>query len=185
MTVVRPKVNLCSTRRRPIKDVTVYLPMPKISHTHVRPLEIGDFNFVRGLASKQPDFTVPPAYVLWLIMRIKGAVGLVAEDNDRGRVAYLLAVPSNGPKESLFVWQLAAVSGSGQEKASLALLTALRDFASRKHVQSISFSTRPGSAAYRLIARYTNILAARTPSLTSPLPSTIASDESEFRVDLE
>jgi hypothetical protein len=159
--------------------------MPNISHTHVRPIEIGDFDFVRDLASKQPNFTVPPVYVLWLIARIKGAACLIAERAERGPVAYLLAVPIEGPEKSLFVWQLAAASGAGREKTTLALLTALRDFASGKHVRTIAFSLTPRSAAFRLISRYTNELAATTPRLTSALPPIVAMGESEYSIDLE
>ena len=159
--------------------------MPKTSHIHVRPLEIGDFTFVRELASKQQSFTVPPAYVLWLIMRIKGAVCLIAEHVDYGQLGYLLAVPLEGPKKSLFVWQLAALERGLGEGATLALLTALRDFACGEHVRSIAFSLRPRSATYRLIARYTDKLVANIPRLTSALPLAIALDESEYQIDLE
>jgi hypothetical protein len=158
--------------------------MPDISHIHVRPLEIGDFNFVRKLASKQRNFTIPPVYVLWLIVRIKGAACFVAEDSDRGRAGYLLAVPIESPEESLFVWQLAAAPGGEQEKATLALLVALREFASDRHIRAIAFSMEPRSAAYRLISRYTNKLAASSPRLTSVLPPIVAEDESEYRVAL-
>ena len=154
-------------------------------HIHVRPLEIGDFSFIRDLASKQRNFTVPSTYVLWLMMRIKGAACLVAEDAHRGQLAYLIAVPVEGPEKSLFVWQLAASARGGGGRATLALLTALRDFATRKHVRAIAFSMRPRSAAYRLIARYADKLVASTPRLTSVLPFSIASDESEYRIDLE
>jgi hypothetical protein len=158
--------------------------MSKTPHVHIRPLEIGDFNFVRDLASKQVGFTVPPVYVLWLTVRIKGAACLVAEESGRGQVAYLLAVPIEGPEESLFVWQLAAVSGGGRETATLALLAALRDFANRRHVRTIAFSMVPRSAMYRLISRYTNKLVATSPRLTSVLPAIIGAGESEYRVDL-
>jgi hypothetical protein len=164
--------------------VTSISHMPDTSHIHIRPLEIGDFTFVRELASRQRNFTIPPVYVLWLIVRIKGAACLVAEDGERGQAGYLLAVPIEGPEESLFVWQLAALPGGEQEKATLALLVALREFASDKHIRTIAFSMEPSSAAYRLISRYTNRLVASSPRLTSVLPPIIAAGESEYRVDL-
>jgi hypothetical protein len=116
---------------------------------------------------------------------VKGAVCLVAEDSDRGQAGYLLAVPIEGPEESLFVWQLAALPGGGQEKATFALLVALREFAKERHIRAIAFSMEPRSAAYRLISRYTNKLAASSPRLTSALSPIIAAGESEYRVDLE
>jgi hypothetical protein len=157
--------------------------MSNTSHIHVRSLEIGDFNFVRELASKQRNFTVPPVYVLWLIIRIKGSACFIAERSDQGQVAYVLAVPVDGPEESLFVWQLAALAGVRQE-STLALLGALRDFASARNVRTIAFSMEPHSAEYRLISRYTNKLAAKTPRLTSPLPPIVAAGESEYIIDL-
>jgi hypothetical protein len=96
--------------------------MPNTSHIHVRPLEIVDFSFVQDLASKQENFTVPPTYVLWLMLRIKGAISLVAEHSTRGPLAYLLAVPVEGPEDSMFVWQLAVSKGTVRGKAVLALL---------------------------------------------------------------
>ena len=164
--------------------MTIYLHMPNTSHIHVRPLEIGDFNFVRELASKQKNFTIPPLYVLWLVVRIKGAACFVAENSDRGRAGYLLAVPIEGPEESLFVWQLAALPGGEQEKTTLTLLVALREFAKDRHIRAIAFSMEPRSAAYRLISRYTHKLTASSPRLTSVLPPIVAAAESEYRVDL-
>src|SRR5437764_1269512 len=121
--------------------------MSKTSHIHVRPLEIGDFTFVRDLASKQRTFTVPPLYILWLMLRIKGAISLVAEHTSRGPLAYLLAVPVEGPEDSIFVWQLAASKGPGQANATLALLVEFRNMVGELAVSHIMFSSVPNSAA--------------------------------------
>lgn len=158
--------------------------MATATHIHVRPLEIGDFEFVRSLASQQPHFTVPPVYVLWLLLRIKGTACFVAEGSERGQAGYLLAVPIEGPDETLFVWQLAALPRGERERTTLALLTALRSLANARHIRTIAFSMEPNSAAYRLISRYTSELAATTPRLISALPSLIAGGESEYRIDL-
>lgn len=151
---------------------------------HVRQLEIGDFGFLQNLASKQLNFTIPPSYVLWLFMRIEGAVCLVAEQPQEGLLAYLLAVPIEGPEKSLFVWQLAASAGKAQGEAIHLILTTLRDLAMRNGVKAIAFSMRPRSAAYRLVSRYTRELIARTPRLSSALPSVVSRDESEYRIEL-
>lgn len=158
--------------------------MPDASHIHVRSLELADFTFVRDLASKQPNFTVPPSYVLWLLSRVKGAICLVAEQSDLGPVGYLLAGPIEATKESLFVWQLATTENPSREQTSLVLLGSLKDIAATKAVQTIAFSARPRSAAYRLISQYTNKLVANTPRLMFALPSIVALDESEYRIDL-
>lgn len=151
---------------------------------HVRQLEIGDFGFVQNLASKQLGFTIPPNYVLWLFMRIEGAVCLVVEQPQEGLLAYLLAVPIEGPEKSLFVWQLAASAGKAQGEAVLHILTTLRDISMRTGIKTIAFSMRPRSAAYRLISRYTRELIARAPKLSSALPFVVSKDESEYRIEI-
>jgi len=153
-------------------------------HIHVRSLEIGDFDFVRDLASRQPNFTVPPPYVLWLLLRIKGSVCLIAEMVDEGQLAYLLALPVEGPTESLFVWQLAAKETKLEDRGVLALLTELRNLVRARHVRTVLFSAPPNSAKQRLIAHYTNMLVAVTPRLISILPASVTSNEGEYRVDL-
>jgi hypothetical protein len=167
--------------RTPLANVR---DMPNHSHIHIRRLEISDFGFVQDLAAKQRNFTIPPTYVLWLLMRIKDAACFIAEKPRQGLLAYLLAVPSEGPGKSLFVWQLAALPGRPGAKASLSILSALRDFATRTRVRTVGFSVQPRSATYRLISRYSRELASQTPCLTSVLPSLIAKNESEYRIDL-
>jgi hypothetical protein len=166
--------------------INMVMVMAKASHIHVRPLEIEDFPFVQDLASKKPNFTVPPSYVLWLMLRIKGAICLVAEHSSDGPVAYLLAVPIEGPNESLFVWQLAVTeNGKSKGKVSLILLKKLREMARADHVQIIAFSTRPNSAVHRLITQHTKKLAAMPPHYASALPSSVARNESEYWVHLD
>jgi hypothetical protein len=160
--------------------------MANDSHIHVRPLEIGDFGFLRDLASKQPNFTVPSVYILWLLLRIKGAICLVGEESSQGPLAYLIAVPVEAPKESLFVWQLAVEGDYGaSEEATLAILSKLKNLAHARGIQSIAFSMEPHSAAFRLISRYAHSLVHRRPLLISPLPSGVALNESEYQIDLE
>lgn len=72
-------------------------PTSKIS---VRSLEVRDFSFVRELSSSQPNFTIPPPYVLWLLTRISPELCLVAEHADKGPLGYLLALPINNPPKS-------------------------------------------------------------------------------------
>ena len=95
------------------------------SHIHIRRLEVSDFAFVRGLASEQPNFTIPPPYVLWLLLKIRRNVCLIAEDDRVGPVAYLLAVPVQ-PSNSLYVWQLAASEKGKRGGAVLQLLRELQ-----------------------------------------------------------
>ncbi len=158
--------------------------MPNTSHIHVRPLEISDFSFVQDLASKQQNFTVPPTYVLWLTLRIKGAISLVAEHSTRGPLAYLLAVPIDGPEESMFVWQLAVSKGTERAKATLALLAQFRDIVGDLAVRNIVFSSVPNSSAFRAIRRYASKVFSSVPEAISTLPLAVDAKESEFLLDL-
>jgi hypothetical protein len=158
--------------------------MPNTSHIHVRPLEIGDFDFVRELASKQRNFTIPPVYVLWLMLRIKGAISLVAEHNSDGLVGYLIAVPIEGPANSLFVWQLAVSKGSTHTKATTALLTELRELTEERSIRNIFFSTVPGSAVFRTLRSYTKKVFSSVPDVLNSLPQAVSAKESEFLLNL-
>jgi len=155
------------------------------SHIHVRSLEIGDFHFIQRLASKQPNFTVPSAYLLWLLLRIDGAICLVAEHSTKGALAYLLALPVKDPKRSMFVWQFAASEGPERETASLSLLTEFREVAAGLGMESIVFSSVPNSAAYRAIRRYAWKVCSSVPKAVSSLPPAVSPIEREFLLPLK
>ena len=165
-------------------DGPTYKQMSTSSHIHVRPLEIADFPFVRALASKQPDFTVPPLYVLWLIVRIKGAICLVAEHSSSGPIAYLLAVPIEGQGNSIFIWQVAALEGRQRNKATSAILTEFRKTVLDLAFDSVQFSSVPNSSAYRLIRRYAWKLASIVPEKLHALPAVVSDRETEFRLSV-
>ena len=158
--------------------------MATASHIHVRPLEIGDFNFVRELASRQPNFTIPPVYVLWLMLRIKGSICLVAEHSRQGQLAYLLAVPVEGRGNSMFIWQVAGATERNGREATRALLTEFREIILALDIDTLSFSSIPDSAVYRLIRRYAWELAALVPERVNALPSAVNDGESEFLLNL-
>jgi hypothetical protein len=158
--------------------------MKKISHIHVRQLEIADFDFVRQLASKQSNFTVPAPYILWLFLRIKGAICLVAEKSDEGLVGYLLALPVEAPETSVFVWQLAASDKTPRNKGILALLTEFRRRISQLQVFQVLFSSEPNSARYRAVRQYAWEIFASRPIKNSMLPSSVDAKEAEFILHL-
>jgi len=156
--------------------------MSKELHIHVRSLEIGDFAFVQNLASKQPNFTVPPAYVLWLMLRVKGSICLIAESSKDGPLAYLVAVPVEGPEKSIFVWQLASQQSPLREKSTLALLTEFRSLLKTLDVRAVMFSSFPNSAAFRAIRRYALRVFSSVPKATNPVAVDVK--ESEFLLNL-
>lgn len=156
--------------------------MARGAHIHVRSLEIGDFAFVQDLASKQSNFTVPPLYVIWLLLKIKGSICLVAEDSKNGPHAYLLAVPVEAPEKTMFVWQLASQKGSLREDAILALLNKFRDLLRTSAIVNIAFSTLPKSSAFRAIRRYAWRVFSSVPQATSAV--VVDSKETEFLLRL-
>lgn len=158
--------------------------MVMVSHIHVRALEVGDFDFVRGLASGQPNFTVPPVYVLWLMLRIKGAVSLVAEHNSEGLLGYLIAVPIDGPKNSMFVWQLAASEGSNRSDATLAILMEFRRIVKEHLIESVLFSAVPGSSLFRTLRGYAQKVFSSAPTSLHSLPPVVNALESEFLLEI-
>jgi len=154
------------------------------SHIHVRPLEVGDFKFVQNLASKQPNFTVPSAYLLWLLLRVDGAICLVSEQSAQGPLAYLLALPVKDPRRSVFVWQFATSEGRERDPASLALLTEFREVVAGLSAESIVFSSVPNSIAYRAVRRYAWKIFSSVPKAMSSLPPAVSLIEREFLLPL-
>ncbi len=158
--------------------------MPTKSHVHVRQMEVGDFEFVRELAAKQPGFTVPPPYVLWLILRVKDAICLVAENSSDGLMAYLLAVPVQDPLKTLHVWQLASAEASNSGNAPLALVRKLRSIARRLGIRRVTFSSVPNSPSFRAARRLTSKVFSATVKQGSVLPTSVGDKECQYQFEL-
>lgn len=152
----------------------------------VRPLEVSDFTFIRRLASRQANFTVPPRYVLWLLKKTNSQSCLVAQHSRLGPVAYLLSiVVITQRRKVLHVWQLAA-SKSGMEAGGAdALLLAVRSLVRRTHVQKICFTATAASAEFRAIRRYTYALFGVSPRSRRNVPASVSPNEREFIVKIK
>jgi len=147
----------------------------------VRPLEVSDFRFVRRLALKQTNFTVPPLYILWLLKQTNARSCLVADHVKFGPVAYVLSLLVSKPKRKvLYVWQL-AVSASGRRTGALdELLLGLRSFVRRTRTRSLLFTAVPYSPEFRAIRRYAYTLSARGLRPSQKLPTIVSRNEREF-----
>jgi len=145
-------------------------------------MKVADFPFVRKIAAEHPSFTIPPLYVLWLLLKVRKSVCLITELNGVGPVGYLIAVPVE-PAGSLFVWQLAVTNPVPKDTAVLSLLEELRNAARRMRVRRISFSTLPKSAAYRSVRRYARVFGVGLTE-SEALPSLVAPNEREYWVEL-
>jgi hypothetical protein len=149
----------------------------------VRPLEVSDFRFIRRLASKQENFTVPPFYVLWLLKETNGQCCLVAQHAKLGPVAYLLSILVTARRRKvLYVWQLAASKRGLELGATEVLLLTLRAFMRRTRVQKVFFTADPESAQFRAIRKYAYALYGAGLRHRRPLPSSVSRSEREFVV---
>jgi hypothetical protein len=157
--------------------------MSKAKTIRVRQMTEADFAFVRELASKQPNFTIPPPYVLWLLQKVDAQLCMLAEDLNSDAAGYLLAVPMKKPAKSIFIWQLA--SARPETVITEAIMDRLRELAIARGIKSISFSARPNSAAFRRIRRLVGQYSATGPSFLSALAPGIAPGEEEFNVALK
>jgi hypothetical protein len=158
-------------------------PMPTAKSIRVRPLEVSDFAFIRRLSSKKTNFTVPPAYVLWLLKQTSSQSCMVAEHVKLGPLAYLLSVPFNKARRNvLYIWQLTA-SRKGQRTGAMnVLLLGLRSYVHRMKIRSLVFTAIPDSAEFRAIRRYAYALSAKEPTPSQELPSMVSRNECEFTI---
>jgi hypothetical protein len=149
----------------------------------VRPLEVSDFRFIRRLASKKANFTVPPPYVLWLLKQTNSPSCMVAEHANLGPVGYLLSLLVGTPRGNvLYVWQLAASKSGLSEGGIHELLLALRSFMRRKRVQRVFFTAIPQSPELRAIRRYAYSLFGSALRSKQILPTSVSRSEHEFVV---
>jgi len=147
----------------------------------VRPLEVSDFRFVRHLASKQANFTIPPIFVLWLLKQTNARSCMVGEHFKLGPVAYLLSLLVSTPRgKVLYVWQLAASKSGLRTGAINVLLLALRAFMRRVRVQKVLFTAVPESPEFRVIRRYAYALFGAALRSQQVLPTSVSRNEREF-----
>jgi hypothetical protein len=149
----------------------------------VRPLEVSDFRFIRRLASKQANFTVPPLYILWLLKQTNSRSCMVAEHVRLGPVAYILSLLVSKPRgKVMYVWQLAASANGRRTGAIDMLLLGLRTFVRRKRIRSLLFTAIPDSPEFRAIRRYAYTLSGGRPRSHQELPSVVSRNEVEFTI---
>ena len=158
--------------------------MPSISKITVRPLEVRDFSFVRELAASQPNFTIPPPYVLWLLTRIGPELCLIAERPDKEAVGYLLAVPITNPPKSLYIWQLVARRTRHSQRTVVELIHCLKARVKGRKFNDLIFSAQENTTTFRALKRLVRKEASATPLRMSLLPDIVAPNEYEFSVDL-
>lgn len=116
----------------------------------IRPIEPGDFGFIRSLAAQFPTFTVPSEYILWFFAHFHPDYCRVLEQESGSVKAYLLAMPTSSPTNGIAIWQVGATTP--HRTFALEYFAAyLRDLVERTGSATLSFTTSQGSASLRLI----------------------------------
>jgi hypothetical protein len=125
--------------------------IPTFSNSRIRPIEPGDFSFIRSLAAEFPTFTVPSEFILWFLARFHPDYCQVLEQESGGLRGYLLAMPTSNPRNGIAIWQVASTKPS--HAFALEYFAAyLRDLVERTGATSISFTTQEEpTASMRLI----------------------------------
>jgi hypothetical protein len=157
--------------------------MPSSKLIRARPLKVTDFAFIRRVASRQGDFTVPPLYVLWLLKRTNRGSCIVVEHPNFGPIAYLLSIQTDRDRV-LYVWQLAASKRGVQTGAIQIALVALRRFVRRVGVQKLLFTMNPNSPEFRAVRRFVYSLFGARVGRGRLLPGCISRHEREYAVRL-
>src|SRR5437660_11968394 len=73
----------------------------------VRAISLADFKFIRRLSATIQGYTVPPPYILWMLMRFQGDLCLIVEDGSQEPLGYMLAMSAGIASSEIFIWQFA------------------------------------------------------------------------------
>jgi hypothetical protein len=118
--------------------------------TRIRPVEPGDFGFIRALASEFPTFTVPSEFQLWFFTRFHPDYCRVLEHESGDLKAYLLSMPTSDPHSGIAIWQVAAAKPN--HAFALEYFAAhLRDLVERTGATSLFFTAPKDAASLHLI----------------------------------
>jgi hypothetical protein len=158
---------------------------PERAVIRVRPMAVKDFEFVRDLASRAAGFTIPPSYVLWKQMEFDSALCAVADEIGSDSVAYLLASRATVPVGSIFVWQLGSTVRGLRLGAPVALVQHLAKVCKSFGVDTIFFTTIPGSAQERLVCSLAKEVFGVSPKRLSRLPASVSPDEYKYRLPVK
>lgn len=150
----------------------------------IRPLAVGDFTFVRELAAQQPNFTIPPPFVLWLFLKVRTGLSLVALNHSGDLLGYVLAMPVEDPPNSVYVWQLATTKGSKKAGAGMRLLEELKKALLTADFATVIFSASEGSAELRAIRQSVSQLVQREVKMVRRVPLIVAPAENEYQIRL-
>lgn len=151
-------------------------------NVRIRPIEPGDFNFIRSLAAEFPTFTVPSEYLLWFLSHFHPEYCRILEQESVGSKAYLLALPTTTPRNGIAIWQVAATEPN--RPFALEYFAAyLRDLVERTGVTSVFFTMSGDSASLRLIRSLAKKFGGCEVVRLASVPS--KQGEYEFRLSIE
>ncbi len=147
-------------------------------------MRVSDHRFVARLAATQDHFTVPSRYLLWMLCRTQLGLCLVVESPSRKRLGYALGLFTKRSGDAIFLWQLAVTRGAQRVGAGWALVSHLRDWASRRRVSEIRFTMIPSSPAYHWVRDAVESLLNQRLEVLSRVPREVNDLERECRIRL-
>jgi len=136
----------------------------------VRTLCPADTGQIAQIAGELDNFTVPPAYVIWMLCETQGSLCLVAEDSAGKVVAYMLALMTASPS-TVFIWQLGVLPNSELDVTSAKGLYLICERALaiwRSHSVHHIWFTSSSDRAIALISRLAEDLAGAIPVPQTP-----------------
>ena len=151
-------------------------------NVRIRPLEPGDFNFIRSLAAEFPTFTIPSEYLLWFLFHFHPDYCRILEQESGGSKAYLLGLPTTTPRNGIAIWQVAATAPN--RPFALEYFAAyLSELIERTGTTSVFFTMSKDSASLRLIRSLAKKFGDCEVVRLASVPS--GQGEYEFRLSLE
>jgi hypothetical protein len=156
--------------------------IPSLLNVRIRPIEPGDFNFIRSLAAEFPTFTIPSEYLLWFLSHFHPEYCRILEQESGGSKAYLLALPTTNPRNGIAIWQVAA-SEPNRPFALEYFAAYLRDLVERTGATSVFFTMPKASASLRLIRSLARKFGGCEVIQLASVPS--EQGEYEFRLSIE
>jgi len=140
-------------------------PSSRTNHVLIRELVATDASEIATIATNTSGFTVPSAYVIWMLAEMQKPFCRVAVSDTGCILAYILAMRAPSA-DSLFLWQL-GIRSELRSRSGLIFHQLALDYYSHCNIDSVRrvFFTAPGGARLRLIEKLIREVAGATIAL--------------------
>lgn len=148
----------------------------------VRAIRLSDFQFIRELSATIYGYTVPPPYILWMLKRFHGTLCLIAEDESKNRLGYMLGMNVGIASNEIFIWQWATNYRGQRLRAANALAGHIRKLVKKYSIERITFTALPNSPSTKAVASLAKQMFGHTPKVGARIPRLISATEREFHL---